>query len=162
MDKVTVSSKGQIAIPKQVRDALNLAEGTKLTLEVRGQEIVLSKGADWKKLQGAGRPRPDGEVRCLQRSRSANLKTRVLDSWAILEWIKRQTARHRCSRAAPRRVRGGHGATLHQRHQCRRGVLLPSQATQREALGMVARVGHEPCLQPSKCRQPMRSGMRLS
>jgi AbrB family looped-hinge helix DNA binding protein len=54
MDKVTVSSKGQIAIPKQVRDALNLAEGTKLTLEVRGQEIVLSKGADWKKLQGAG------------------------------------------------------------------------------------------------------------
>ncbi len=55
MDKVTVSSKGQIAIPKQVRDALNLAEGTKLTLEVRGQEIVLSKGSDWKRLQGAGR-----------------------------------------------------------------------------------------------------------
>ena len=54
MDKVTVSSKGQIAIPKQVRDALNLAEGTKLTLEVRGQEIVLSKSAAWKKLQGAG------------------------------------------------------------------------------------------------------------
>jgi len=56
MDKVTVSSKGQIAIPKQVRDALNLAEGTKLTLEVRGQEIVLSKGAAWKKLHGAGGP----------------------------------------------------------------------------------------------------------
>ena len=55
MEKVTVSSKGQIAIPKQVRDALNLAEGTKLTLEVLGQEIVLSKGAAWKKLQGAGR-----------------------------------------------------------------------------------------------------------
>jgi AbrB family looped-hinge helix DNA binding protein len=55
MEKVTVSSKGQIAIPKQVRDALNLSEGTKLTLEVRGQEIVLSKGAAWKKLQGAGR-----------------------------------------------------------------------------------------------------------
>jgi AbrB family looped-hinge helix DNA binding protein len=55
MEKVTVSSKGQIAIPKQVRDALNLSAGTKLTLEVRGQEIVLSKGAAWKKLQGAGR-----------------------------------------------------------------------------------------------------------
>jgi len=55
MDKVTVSSKGQIAIPKQVRDALNLTQGSKLTLEVRGQEIVLSKGAAWKKLQGAGR-----------------------------------------------------------------------------------------------------------
>lgn len=49
-----MSSKGQIAIPKQVREALNLSEGTKLTLEVRGQEIVLSKGAAWKKLQGAG------------------------------------------------------------------------------------------------------------
>ena len=55
MDKVTVSSKGQIAIPKQVRVALNLAEGTKLTLEVRGHDIVLSKDPAWKKLQGAGR-----------------------------------------------------------------------------------------------------------
>jgi AbrB family looped-hinge helix DNA binding protein len=55
MEKVTVSSKGQIAIPKQVRDALNLTEGSKLTLEVRGQEIVLSKGDAWKQLQGAGR-----------------------------------------------------------------------------------------------------------
>ena len=55
MDKVTVSSKGQIAIPKQVREALNLSEGTKLTLEVRGQEIVLSKGDAWRQLQGAAR-----------------------------------------------------------------------------------------------------------
>jgi AbrB family looped-hinge helix DNA binding protein len=55
MEKITVSSKGQIAIPKKVREALNLTEGSKLTLEVRGQEIVLSKGAAWKKLQGAGR-----------------------------------------------------------------------------------------------------------
>jgi antitoxin PrlF len=54
MEKVTVSSKGQIAIPKQVREALNLTEGSKLTLEVRGQEIVLSKGDAWKQLQGAG------------------------------------------------------------------------------------------------------------
>jgi AbrB family looped-hinge helix DNA binding protein len=54
MVKVTVSSKGQIAIPKQVREALNLTEGSKLSLEVRGQEIVLSKGGAWKKLQGAG------------------------------------------------------------------------------------------------------------
>ena len=53
MEKVTVSSKGQIAIPKRVRQALNLQEGSKLTLEVRGQEIVLSKGDAWKTLQGA-------------------------------------------------------------------------------------------------------------
>jgi AbrB family looped-hinge helix DNA binding protein len=54
MEQVTVSSKGQIAIPKQIREALNLTEGSKLSLEVRGQEIVLSKGGAWKRLQGAG------------------------------------------------------------------------------------------------------------
>jgi AbrB family looped-hinge helix DNA binding protein len=47
------SSKGQIAIPKAVRALLNLPEGAKLTLEVRGHEIVLSKEPAWKKLHGA-------------------------------------------------------------------------------------------------------------
>jgi AbrB family looped-hinge helix DNA binding protein len=54
MEKVTVSSKGQIAIPKAVRNALNISEGTKLTLEVRGREILLYPEPSWKKLQGAG------------------------------------------------------------------------------------------------------------
>ena len=53
MENVTVSSKGQIAIPKAIRDALNLSEGTRLTLDVRGQEIVLLKDPAWRKLQGA-------------------------------------------------------------------------------------------------------------
>jgi AbrB family looped-hinge helix DNA binding protein len=57
MERVTVSSKGQIAIPKAIRDALNLSEGAKLTVEVRGQEIVLSKEPAWKKLRGAGADR---------------------------------------------------------------------------------------------------------
>jgi len=55
MQTVTVSSKGQVAIPKAVRDALNLSDGTKLTLRVRGHEIVLSKEPAWKKLRGAAR-----------------------------------------------------------------------------------------------------------
>ena len=54
MEQVTISSKGQIAIPKTIRDALNLSEGTKLTLDVRGQEIVLSKTPARRKLRGAG------------------------------------------------------------------------------------------------------------
>ena len=54
MEKVTVSSKGQIVIPGRVRDALNLRAGSRLTLEIRGQEIILSKGGAWRKLQGAG------------------------------------------------------------------------------------------------------------
>jgi AbrB family looped-hinge helix DNA binding protein len=53
MEKVTVSSKGQIAIPKNIREALNLSEGAKLTLEVKGQRIVLSKESAWRKLQGS-------------------------------------------------------------------------------------------------------------
>jgi AbrB family looped-hinge helix DNA binding protein len=39
MELVTVSSKGQIAIPKAVRGALNLSEGAKLTLEVPGHAV---------------------------------------------------------------------------------------------------------------------------
>lgn len=54
VEMVTVSSKGQVAIPKRVRDALNLVEGAKLTLEVRGQTIILSKEPAWKNLRGAG------------------------------------------------------------------------------------------------------------
>lgn len=56
MDTVTVCSDGQVAIPKEIRDALNLLEGTKLNVEVRGQEIVLSKEPAWKQLAGAGGP----------------------------------------------------------------------------------------------------------
>lgn len=53
MEQITVSSKGQISIPKQVRDALNLMPGTKLTLEVSGHIIKLSKEPAWKRLYGA-------------------------------------------------------------------------------------------------------------
>ena len=53
MEKVTVSSKGQIAIPKVVRDVMNLSAGAKLTLQRKGQTIVLSKDSAWKKLHGA-------------------------------------------------------------------------------------------------------------
>jgi len=52
MQQLKLSSKGQISIPKSVRDLLNLSEGTLLTLEVRGQELVLSKEPAWKELRG--------------------------------------------------------------------------------------------------------------
>ena len=54
MERVAISSKGQIAIPKHIRDILNLSAGTRLTLEICGQDIVLRKEPAWKKLQGAG------------------------------------------------------------------------------------------------------------
>lgn len=53
MQTITVSSKGQIALPKKIREALNLSAGSKLNLEVKGHQIVLSKEPAWKKLAGA-------------------------------------------------------------------------------------------------------------
>ena len=53
MKQIKVSSKGQVAIPKSVREALNLKEGSTLTLEIRGQQLILSREAPWKKLRGA-------------------------------------------------------------------------------------------------------------
>jgi AbrB family looped-hinge helix DNA binding protein len=53
MDRVVVSSNGRIAIPKAVRWALNLHQGAKLTIEVRGQEIILSPEPSWRNLRGA-------------------------------------------------------------------------------------------------------------
>jgi AbrB family looped-hinge helix DNA binding protein len=40
---VTVSSKGQVAIPKVVREQLGLREGTKLQLRVEGRDLILRK-----------------------------------------------------------------------------------------------------------------------
>lgn len=53
-----MSSKGQITIPKKVREALDLEPGDALEFEVRGQECVLRKrkksatGIDWNRVYG--------------------------------------------------------------------------------------------------------------
>jgi antitoxin PrlF len=39
----TVAERGQITLPKAVRDALGLTKGTKLTVEVDGGRIILRK-----------------------------------------------------------------------------------------------------------------------
>lgn len=39
--EITISSKGQIVIPKDVRDALGLAAGSKLVLERSGRRLIL-------------------------------------------------------------------------------------------------------------------------
>lgn len=40
---VTVAERGQITLPKEVRDALGLVKGTKLTIEVDHGKIILRK-----------------------------------------------------------------------------------------------------------------------
>jgi AbrB family looped-hinge helix DNA binding protein len=44
--EATVAERGQITLPKSVRDALGLAKGTKLTVELDGGRIVLRKQVD--------------------------------------------------------------------------------------------------------------------
>lgn len=55
-----LSSKGQIVIPKDIRDALGLREGDKLEVSLEGHRMVLQtvseKYPDWRTLQGAYGP----------------------------------------------------------------------------------------------------------
>jgi AbrB family looped-hinge helix DNA binding protein len=43
--EVTVAERGQVTLPKEVRDALGLVKGTKLTVEVDHGRIILRKNA---------------------------------------------------------------------------------------------------------------------
>ena len=53
MDTVTVSSKGQISIPKRTRERLGIREGTRLRVHEEGSRLVLEKDlADWRLLRG--------------------------------------------------------------------------------------------------------------
>jgi AbrB family looped-hinge helix DNA binding protein len=55
-----LSSKGQIVIPKDIRDALGLREGAKLEVALEGHRVVLrtisEEYPDWRSLQGAFGP----------------------------------------------------------------------------------------------------------
>jgi AbrB family looped-hinge helix DNA binding protein len=44
--EATVAERGQITLPKAVRDALGLTKGSKLKIELDGSRIVLRKDVD--------------------------------------------------------------------------------------------------------------------
>ena len=44
--EATVAERGQITLPKAVRDALGLSKGTVLKVELEGGRIVLRKSVD--------------------------------------------------------------------------------------------------------------------
>ena len=56
MTKATISSDGQIAIPKAIRERLNLTAGTELTIDVQGEILLLkrvvSNYPDWRTMRG--------------------------------------------------------------------------------------------------------------
>ncbi len=57
MITVRLSSKGQIAIPTQIRRQLNLGQGTELSIVVEGETLVLRKvlRRNWREWEGAFR-----------------------------------------------------------------------------------------------------------
>lgn len=48
-----LSSKGQLTVPKAVRDALGLAEGDQVVFRVEGRRAVLARTQDLLELAGA-------------------------------------------------------------------------------------------------------------
>ena len=56
MTKATISSKGQIAIPKAVRERLNLKAGTEVSIDVHGEALVMRRLVRdhpiWRTMQG--------------------------------------------------------------------------------------------------------------
>lgn len=44
--EATVAERGQITLPKAVRDALGLTKGTMLKVELEGSRIILHKSVD--------------------------------------------------------------------------------------------------------------------
>lgn len=58
--EATVAERGQITLPKAVRDALGLTAGTKLTVELDGSRIVLRKNVDDAISRARGRFTLDG------------------------------------------------------------------------------------------------------
>jgi AbrB family looped-hinge helix DNA binding protein len=59
MTKAIISSKGQIAIPKAVRERLNLKAGTEISIDVQGEALVMKRLVrrypDWRTMQGLAR-----------------------------------------------------------------------------------------------------------
>ena len=54
MLKARLSSRGQLALPKEVREQLGLGEGSLLTVRVEGDEVILRKALieSWRDWEG--------------------------------------------------------------------------------------------------------------
>ena len=58
--EATVAERGQITLPKAVRDALGLTKGTQLKVELDGARIILRKNVDDAISRARGRFKLDG------------------------------------------------------------------------------------------------------
>lgn len=67
MLKAKLSSKGRITIPKAVREKLDLREGTRVSILVQGQNVILRKIVPRHWRRWAGRFPNSGMLEALQR-----------------------------------------------------------------------------------------------
>ena len=58
--EATVAERGQITLPKAVRDALGLTKGTQLKVELEGGRIILRKNVDDAVSKARGKFKLDG------------------------------------------------------------------------------------------------------
>ena len=58
--EATVAERGQITLPKAVRDALGLTKGTQLRVELDGARIILRKNVDDAIARARGKFKLDG------------------------------------------------------------------------------------------------------
>jgi len=58
--EATVAERGQITLPKAVRDALGLTKGTQLRVELDGSRIILRKNVDDAVSKARGKFKLDG------------------------------------------------------------------------------------------------------
>ena len=75
MTKATISTKGQIAIPKAVRQRLNLQAGTQVSIDVQGEALVMKRlvpnHPDWRTMRGMAKG--DSLTKALVEDRAAEL-----------------------------------------------------------------------------------------
>jgi AbrB family looped-hinge helix DNA binding protein len=55
--RITVSSKGQVVLPAEVRRRLRLVQGERLSVEVRGDSVILRPLPEPRRYQAARHPR---------------------------------------------------------------------------------------------------------
>jgi len=73
--EATVAERGQITLPKAVRDALGLTKGTTLKVELDGSRIILRKDVSDAVSRARGRFKLDGFADAADATRAARGRT---------------------------------------------------------------------------------------
>src|SRR3546814_7783488 len=101
--EATVAERGQITLPKAVRDALGLSKGTILKVELDGGRIILRKSVDDAISRARGRFKLDGfadtseAMTTIRRSEehTSELQSLMRISYAVFCLKKKKTIRYK-------------------------------------------------------------------